>query len=101
MSMSMAATEVAGGADAAPSAGWQEPRYDAAAIMGGLYGDGIIGLKGAFEREWARQLGEDIEGLFRDALKRPGGAVGRGPNRFYVEIHPEKIRGFADLATHP
>jgi hypothetical protein len=76
-------------------------QYDTASIMGGLYGDGIIALKGAFDRGWVRALGEDVEGLFRDALRRPGGAVGRGPNRYYVEIHPERIRGFVDLATHP
>ena len=76
-------------------------QYDTAAIMGGLYGDGIIGLKGAFERDWVQALGEDIEVLFRDALTRPGGAVGRGPKRYYVEIHPEGIRGFLDLVTHP
>ena len=76
-------------------------QYDVATIMGGLYGDGIIALKGAFEREWVRELGEDIERLFAEALERPGGAVGRGPKRYYVEIHPEDIRGFVDLATHP
>ena len=76
-------------------------RYDVATIMGGLYGDGIIGLKGAFDRRWVEELGEDIAVLFEDALKRPGGAVGRGPKRYYVEIHPEGIRGFLDLATHP
>jgi ectoine hydroxylase-related dioxygenase (phytanoyl-CoA dioxygenase family) len=27
--------------------------------------------------------------------------VGRGPKRYYVEIHPEDLRGFVDLATHP
>jgi len=75
--------------------------FDTAAIMGGLYGDGIIGFKGAFDRGWVRELGEDIEVAFRDALQRPGGAVGRGPNRYYVEIHPEDIRGFVDLATQP
>jgi hypothetical protein len=77
------------------------PAYDIAAIMGGLYGDGIIGHKGAFSREWAAQLGDDILRLYADALKRPGGAVGRGPKRHYVEIHPEDIRGFVELATHP
>ena len=76
-------------------------QYDVAAIMGGLYGDGIIGLKGAFTRDWAARLGEDIAVLFEDALARPGGAVGRGPNRYYVEIHPERVRGFLDLVTHP
>ena len=75
--------------------------FDTAAIMGGLYGAGIIGLKGAFTREWAQRLREDIESLFQDALRRPGGAVGRGPKRYYVEIHPEGIRGFLDLVTHP
>jgi Phytanoyl-CoA dioxygenase (PhyH) len=75
--------------------------FDTATIMGALYGDGIIGLKGAFEREWARDLGEDIAVLFEESLKRPGGVVGRGPKRYYVEIHPEGIRGFVDLVTHP
>jgi hypothetical protein len=75
--------------------------YEIAPIMGGLYGDGIIALKSAFSREWAAQLGEDIEFLFHEALQRPGGAVGRGPKRYYVEIHPERIRGFQDLVTHP
>jgi len=76
-------------------------QYDVAAIMGGLYGDGIIALKGAFDRGWVEALREDIEALFAEALKRPGGAVGRGPKRYYVEIHPEDIRGFVDLVTHP
>ncbi len=74
--------------------------YDTAAIMGGLYGDGIIGLKGAFDRDWVREVGEDIGVLFEEALATPGGAVGRGPKRYYVEIHPERIRGFVDLVTH-
>ncbi|MDQ2806928.1 MAG: phytanoyl-CoA dioxygenase, partial [Chloroflexota bacterium] len=69
--------------------------------MGGLYGDGIIARKGAFPRAWVQQLGEDIAVSFAEALQRPGGAVGRGPKRYYVEIHPEEIRGFVDLATHP
>jgi ectoine hydroxylase-related dioxygenase (phytanoyl-CoA dioxygenase family) len=38
---------------------------------------------------------------FEEARSREGGAVGRGPQRWYVEVHPEQIRGFADLASHP
>lgn len=72
-----------------------------ASIMGGIYGDGFIAMKSAFSRSWAKELGEDIEFLFHEALQRPGGAVGRGPKRYYVEIHPERIRGFVELATHP
>jgi phytanoyl-CoA dioxygenase PhyH len=79
----------------------QSSAYDIASIMGALYGDGFTSLKSAFSREWAKQLGEDIEFLFHEALQRPGGAVGRGPKRYYVEIHPERIRGFVELATHP
>ncbi|MES2462574.1 MAG: phytanoyl-CoA dioxygenase family protein [Armatimonadota bacterium] len=75
--------------------------FDTATIMGGLYGDGIIAYKGAFEAGWVQQLGEDIEVLFREALATPGGAVGRGPKRYYVEIHPERLRGFVDLVMHP
>lgn len=76
-------------------------QFDTAEIMGGLYGDGIIGLKGAFDRQWVHQLREDIDLLFAEALQRPGGALARGPNRFYVEVHPERLRGFTDLITHP
>jgi hypothetical protein len=79
----------------------QIQQFDTATIMGALYGDGILGHKGAFSREWAAQLGRDIEVAFTDALRRPGGAVGRGPKRYYVEIHPEDISGFVDLVTHP
>jgi len=87
--------------DMSSTAGASAPAYDVAAIMGGLYGDGIIALRGAFAREWAQAMREDIDVLFEDALSRPGGAVGRGPKRYYVEIHPERIRGFLDLVTHP
>ena len=31
----------------------------------------------------------------------PGGALPRGPQRWYVEVHPERIGGFVDIATHP
>jgi hypothetical protein len=76
-------------------------QYEPADILGALYGPGIIGLKGAFDRKWVEELGKDIDVLYKDALQRPGGAVGRGPKRHYVEIHPEDIRGFVDLVTHP
>jgi len=79
----------------------QVQQFDVATIMGGLYGPGIIGLKAAFDRAWVQRLGEDIETLFQAALQRPGGAVGRGPKRYYVEVHPEDISGFIDLAMHP
>jgi hypothetical protein len=76
-----------------------EQQRDAAKAQ--IYADGIVGFKGAFSREWVSRLGEDVDIAFREARARPGGAVGRGPQRYYVEIHPEQLRGFADLAGHP
>jgi len=78
-----------------------EPVYEVADIMRGLYGDGIIGLRGAFSRDWAERMREDVMGLFEEVKDVPGGALPRGPNRFYVEVHPERISGFVDIATHP
>ena len=75
--------------------------YEAAAIMGGLYGDGIIGLKGAFSPDFADRMREDIEILFEEARQAEGGALPRGPQRFYVEVQPERIRGFVEIASHP
>jgi hypothetical protein len=66
-----------------------------------IYQDGITALPGAFSPAWADAMREDIEAAFAEAKDRPGGAVGRGPHRYYVEIHPEQLRGFADLVTHP
>jgi hypothetical protein len=63
--------------------------------------EGVTAQKGAFSREWAQRMAEDIDAAFADARGREGGAVGRGPNRYYVEIHPEQLRGFVDLVTHP
>jgi len=70
-------------------------------LVATLLTDGIIGLKQAFPPEWADQLGEDVMAAFEDARHREGGAVGRGPQRWYVELNPEQIRGFADLTSHP
>ncbi|MFD6315016.1 phytanoyl-CoA dioxygenase family protein [Streptomyces nigra] len=66
-----------------------------------LYGDGITARKGAFSVTWADRLREDVDAAFEEARSRPGGAVGRGPHRYYVEIHPEQIRGFVELVDHP
>lgn len=87
-------------------AGRTIPRIDelddeSAAIARLLYSDGITAMKGAFSREWAQQMREDIDVAFEDARSREGGAVGRGPNRFYVEIHPEQLSGFVELVDHP
>jgi hypothetical protein len=75
--------------------------FEPADILRGLYGDGIIALAGAFTPAWADALREDIERLFDEARRRPRGALPRGPQRWYVETHPEQLRGFVDIVTHP
>ncbi|MCD4535049.1 phytanoyl-CoA dioxygenase family protein [Nocardioides sp. cx-169] len=74
---------------------------DTDVISSTIHTDGIIGCKSAFSREWVEQLREDVEVAFEEARSREGGAVGRGPHRYYVEIHPEALRGFVDLVDHP
>lgn len=66
-----------------------------------LYTDSITALRGAFSREWAQRMRDDIEVAFAEARGRENGAVGRGPNRYYVEIHPEQLTGFVELVDHP
>lgn len=74
---------------------------DIAADVAALREDGITGRRGAFSREWAERMREDMMTAFWNAIQRPGGAIGRGPRRWYVEVHPQEISGFADLVTHP
>ncbi|MEA3012297.1 MAG: hypothetical protein QOD42_842 [Sphingomonadales bacterium] len=78
-----------------------DARYQPADVMGGLYGDGIIGLEGAFSAGFADRMREDIEILFEEASRVPGGTLPRGPHRFYVEVQPERVRGFVEIVTHP
>jgi len=75
--------------------------YDMAADVERIASDGITALQGAFTREWVERMREDMMTAFWEAIQRPGGAVGRGPRRWYVEVHPQQIGGFVDLVTHP
>src|SRR5579884_80683 len=75
--------------------------FDFTAEVETLYRDGITALTGAFSRDWAEAMREDMMTAFWEAIQRPGRAVGRGPRRWYVEVHPQAIRGFVELVTHP
>lgn len=85
--------------NAVPSADAAE--VDVSVDVAALYEGGITARKGAFAPEWIDRLAEDVDAAFREALERPGGAVGRGPHRYYVEMHPEQIGDFTALADHP
>jgi hypothetical protein len=66
-----------------------------------LYRDGIVSLPGCLEPTWVDRLHEDFEAAFRVARSYPGGTISRGPERYYFAVHPEQIRGFLDLISHP
>ena len=66
-----------------------------------LHRDGITALQGAFTPEWVDVMREEMMTAFWAAIQRPGGTIGRGPRRWYVEMHPEQLSGFVDLVTHP
>src|SRR4051794_18799533 len=69
--------------------------------MGGLYGEGIVALSGAFDRGFVERLHVQLLALHEEAASIAGGAVPRGPNRWYVELQPERIAGFVEIASHP
>ena len=75
--------------------------YDIEAAHRALLDEGITACRGAFSRDWVGQLREDVDAAFEEARGREGGAVGRGPKRWYVEVHPQAFRGFVDLVDHP
>ncbi len=74
---------------------------DVAGDLATLTSDGVVGRKAAFERPFIERLREDMMTAFWEAIQRPGGAVGRGPRRWYVELHPEAVSGFVDIVSHP
>jgi ectoine hydroxylase-related dioxygenase (phytanoyl-CoA dioxygenase family) len=78
-----------------------EEHFDVEEVRHALATDGVVARKSAFPREWVERLREDIDAAFEEARAREGGAVGRGPNRWYVEVHPEVLRGFVELVDHP
>jgi hypothetical protein len=73
----------------------------AATLTDALHREGIVGLPSLFPAAWADQLHADFEAAFAEARSRPDGTVSRGPHRYYCAVHPERVRGFLDLVTHP
>lgn len=75
--------------------------------------DGIVTLEAALPPTWADVLLADFEVVYDEAEHRDrmaGGGQGRGrvprgpgddPRRYYLAVHPERLRGFLDLVTHP
>lgn len=64
-------------------------------------GKGFAICAGALEPSRIAHLRDEVARVFEQARSVPNGAVARGPERWYVEVHPERIDGFVDIAAHP
>ncbi|MBL0923076.1 MAG: phytanoyl-CoA dioxygenase family protein [Sphingomonadaceae bacterium] len=77
-----------------------DPVYEESDIMAGIYGDGIIALADAYDVTLIETMRRSIERLFDEARHTEGGALPRGPQRWYVEVAPERIDGFVPIISH-
>jgi hypothetical protein len=77
------------------------PLVDFEGLVAAIYRDGIVALPGIFPSAWADRLHEDFEAAIAFARSYPKGTIDRGPQRYYFAVHPERIRGFVDLVSHP
>ena len=75
---------------------------DVARLHDEIYADGFAAMPGVLPTAWADRLGEDVNRQLIAALEVEHGAgvAFRGWNRFYLELYPERISGFAELAEH-
>lgn len=79
----------------------QQTDYELSEIMAGIYGDGIISLTNAYDLSLIDRICVSIEKLYAEASRMQGGALPRGPARWYVETAPEQIDGFVEIVSHP
>lgn len=75
--------------------------YETAGIMAGIYGDGYISMANAYEVSLIGAMRASIETLYAEACQADQGILPRGPERYYVEVAPERIDGCVDILSHP
>jgi hypothetical protein len=68
-----------------------------------VYEHGIASLPNILPVRWADELDHDVNLQFIEALKVENGegVAFRGWNRFYLELYPERLRGFTELVANP
>jgi hypothetical protein len=76
---------------------------DVKQLIKDIYENGITSLPNILPVQWADELDEDMALQFLQALKieHGEGVAFRGWNRFYIELYPERLRGFIELVTNP
>jgi hypothetical protein len=48
-----------------------------------------------------RRARQRLLALFQEGIRLPNRMLGRGPRRYYTEIHPQRLRGFREIVTNP
>lgn len=76
-------------------------RQDYGSLRDELYRVGIVSAKETLPRAWGHGLFRDYQQLFAEASNRPDGLIGRGRNRYYFQVHPERLSGLLPLLTNP
>jgi hypothetical protein len=68
-----------------------------------IYENGVASLPDILPVRWADELDEDVDRQFIEALKIDNGegVAFRGWSRYYIELYPERLRGFVELVTNP
>ena len=68
-----------------------------------VYDKGITSLPNILPIQWADELDEDMSFQFMKALQIENGegVAFRGWSRYYIELYPERLRGFIALVTNP
>ncbi len=75
---------------------------DVAKLSQDIYRDGITSLPNILPVSWADALDEDMGQQFLRALRidKGEGVAFRGWSRYYLELYPERLRGFVELVTN-
>jgi hypothetical protein len=68
-----------------------------------VYEHGITSMPDILPVSWADEADADVGFQFLDALKieQGEGVAFRGWSRYYLELYPERLRGFVDLVSNP
>ena len=76
-------------------------QYDVAAIMGGLYGDGIIGSERRLQPRVCRHALRRHDGAVRGGAPDPGRRFAAGSRALVRRTSRSASDGFVEIATHP
>src|SRR4028118_1982176 len=79
------------------------PGLDYEQLSKDVYEKGFTSLPNILPVQWADELDEDMAQQFLKALQIENGegVAFRGWSRYYIELYPERLRGFIAIVTNP